>query len=108
MNTIAVAPTVAPSAKDMMLPLMVMSVMPIATQPMNDTVVSSDRMLGPARKPGVPRVTASRATMPTACIQENTRARWKRARSGSVATAATAESALPDERSVMRSPGSAA
>ena len=53
MNTIAVTPTVAPSANDMMFPLIVISVMPIATQPMNDTVVSSDRMLGPARKPGV-------------------------------------------------------
>ena len=64
MNTIAVTPTVAPSANDMMLPLIVMSVMPIATQPINDTVVRSERMLGPARKPGVAKMTARRTIMP--------------------------------------------
>ena len=74
MNTIAVTPTVAPSANDMMLPLMVMSVMPIATQPINDTVVSSDRMLGLARKPGVAKMTARRTMMPIICAQKNTRA----------------------------------
>ena len=80
MNTIAVTPTVAPSANDMMLPLMVMSVMPIATQPMNDTVVSSARMLGPARKPGVARITATRMTMPIVCSHANRRARSRRVR----------------------------
>ena len=102
-NTIAVTPTVAPSANDIMLPLIVMSVMPIATQPMNDTVVSSERMLGPARKPGVAKMTASRTMMPMVCAQENTRARSKRTRGGSAAIAA-ANSAPPVERSVMRSP----
>ena len=43
---IAVAPTSAPSANDMMFPLMVISVIPTATQPMKETVVSSERMLG--------------------------------------------------------------
>ena len=57
--------TVAQSANDMMLPLMVMSVMPIATRPMNDTVVEKKRMLGPARKPGVAKMTARRTIMPT-------------------------------------------
>ena len=74
-KTMAVAPTVAPKANDMMFPLIVISVMPIATQPMNDTVVSSDNMLGPERKPGVVRMTAARTTIPIDCAAENKRAR---------------------------------
>ena len=46
----------------MMFPLMVISVIPIATQPMNETVVRSESMLGWDRKPGVLRATARRAT----------------------------------------------
>ena len=53
MNTMVVAPSVAPSANDMMLPESVMKVMPMATQPMNDMVVSSEIMLTVDRKPGV-------------------------------------------------------
>ena len=53
MNTIVVAPSVAPSANDMMLPESVMKVMPMATQPMNDMVVSSEIRLTVDRKPGV-------------------------------------------------------
>jgi hypothetical protein len=104
MNTIAVTPTVAPNANDMMFPLMVMSVMPIATQPMNDTVVRSARMLGSAKKPGVVRMTASRMTMPTVCAQKKSRAWVRRPRSGSAA-APTPDPAPAVERSVMGLPG---
>jgi hypothetical protein len=102
MNTIAVTPTVAPSANDMMFPLMVTSVMPIATQPMNDTVVRSDRMLGPDKKPGVARITATRMTMPIACTHENSepRSRWVRSEA---ALTETGESVPVAERSVMQS-----
>ena len=66
MNTIAVAPTSAPSENDMMLPLMVISVMPVATQPIKDTVVSSDKMLGSERNPGVDSAISASATAATA------------------------------------------
>jgi hypothetical protein len=105
MNTIAVTPTVAPSANDMMFPLMVMSVIPIATQPMNDTVVSSERMLGAAKKPGVARMTAKRTTTPIACAHANSRARSRRRESGSVA-AETTVSVPAVARSIMRTPAS--
>ena len=60
-NTMVVAPSVAPSANDMMLPESVMKVMPMATQPMNDIVVISDTRLTFERKPGVPSANAANA-----------------------------------------------
>src|SRR5579862_5372256 len=65
-NTMAVAPTSAPSENEMMLPLIVISVMPIATQPMKETVVISDRALGSERNPGVDNAVSASATTATA------------------------------------------
>jgi hypothetical protein len=45
-KTMAVAPTNAPSANDMIFPLIVISVMPTATHPIKETVVRSERILG--------------------------------------------------------------
>jgi hypothetical protein len=59
MKIMALAPTSAPSENDMMFPLMVISVMPTATQPMKETVVSSESMLGFDRKPGVVSATTA-------------------------------------------------
>ena len=66
MKTIAVAPTSAPSANDMIFPLIVISVMPTATHPIKETVVNSERILGWDKKPGVVRATAARTTRTTA------------------------------------------
>src|SRR5262249_46909385 len=60
-KTMAEAPTVAPRLNDMILPLIVINVMPTATQPMNDTVVSSETMLGQDMNPGVVNAIAARA-----------------------------------------------
>src|SRR5690348_18019209 len=84
----AVTPNVAPGENDMMFPLIVISVMPIATQPMNDTVVSSERMLGSATNPGVVRTTAASTRRPIAWAAEKTfvRSNQVRVRPGIVAT----------------------
>ena len=76
----------------MMLPLIVMSVMPIATQPINDTVVRSERMLGRDRKPGVVKITAGRTTMTMARHADKFRARPLEAPIRRRSAAASAES----------------
>src|SRR5690348_4985426 len=76
----AVTPNVAPGENDMMFPLIVISVMPIATQPMNDTVVSSERMLGAATNPGVVRTTAASTRRPITWAAEKTCVRFNRER----------------------------
>src|SRR6266498_1981001 len=68
---IAVAPTVEPSENDMILPLNVINVIPTATQPMNDTVVSSDRTLGFDRKPGVTTANPRSATIASTRIADS-------------------------------------
>ncbi len=70
-----VAPSVAPSANDMMLPESVMKVMPMATQPMNDIVVISDTRLTVDRNPGVPSANATSATNAIARIASSARLR---------------------------------
>ena len=52
MNTMVVTDSVAPRQNDITLPDSVMNVMPTATQPMNDMVVSSENRLVAVRKPG--------------------------------------------------------
>lgn len=67
-NTIADADNVAPRAKDMILPLTVMNVMPTAGQPINDVVVSNEKTLTGERKPGVVTARAARMTRATTRI----------------------------------------
>src|SRR3979411_98891 len=66
-----VAPSVAPSANDMILPESVMKVMPMATQPMNDIVVISDTRLTVDRHPGAPSATKAMSRIASS-------ARWRR------------------------------
>ena len=66
-NTSAEADTVAPSASDMMFPVMVMKVMPTATQPMNEIAFSSELMLSGDVKPGV--LSANNAIAPPATMR---------------------------------------
>ena len=61
MKGMAATEAVAPRQNDMILPLMVIKVMPTATQPMNETVVSIDRTLGFEENPGVARATTMSA-----------------------------------------------
>src|SRR5215472_12953617 len=49
----AEADTVAPRQRDMMLPVSVMKVMPMATQPMSEMALSNALMLSDDMKPGV-------------------------------------------------------
>ena len=63
MNTMAEAAVVMPRLNDNRLPLMVISVMPTATQPMKETAVRTDRMLAGRKKPGVNRVAPTKRTM---------------------------------------------
>jgi len=55
MKTMPLVDNVTPSENDMMLPLSVMKVMPTATQPMKDVVLSSENRLTAVKKPGVVR-----------------------------------------------------
>ena len=66
-KTSADADTVAPSASDMMLPVMVMNVMPTATQPMKEIALSSELMLSGEVKPGV--LSANNAIAPPATMR---------------------------------------
>ena len=68
MKIIAVAPTIAPRQKDMMFPLIVISVIPMATHPTKETVVNNDKMLGFDRKPGVVKARMPRRRTKTARI----------------------------------------
>ena len=60
-NTRVVADTVAPRLKEMTFPLKVISVMPTATQPINEAVVISASKFAALRKPGEDRAIPNKA-----------------------------------------------
>ena len=66
-KTNAEADTVAPSASDMMLPVIVMKVMPTATQPIKEIALSRELMLSGEVKPGV--LSAKNAIAPPATMR---------------------------------------
>jgi hypothetical protein len=78
MKTMVVADKVAPRQNDMTFPLRVMKVMPTATQPTKDIVVSSDRILVVERNPGVARAAMTR--LPPASIRTRMSTRLRRDR----------------------------
>ena len=75
MNTIVVTDRVAPRQNDITLPESVMNVMPTATQPMNDMVVSSENRLVVVRKPGVAIAAAISASTAATRIASSLRLR---------------------------------
>ena len=84
MNTMVVTDSVAPRQNDITLPDSVMNVMPTATQPMNDMVVSSENMLVVVRNPGVAMAAATSASTAATRIASRLRLRrdaagWRRA-----------------------------
>src|SRR5262249_50600486 len=93
-NTTAEAAAVAPSANDMMLPLIVMKVIPAARQPITDAVVRSAVRLGIDRKLGVARAQTSRAPIMMARTGGRglcaTIPRWPCARAESLVTGSVA------------------
>src|ERR1700733_6752402 len=64
---------VPPTENDMMLPLRVMKVMPTATQPMKDVVLSSENRLTAVKKPGVVRAATINPKMAKPRIRKRTR-----------------------------------
>ncbi len=75
MNTMVVTDSVAPRQNDMTLPDSVMNVMPTATQPMNDMVVSSENRLVVVRNPGVAMAAATSAATAATRVAIRTRLR---------------------------------